>query len=120
MKLSEMTTGAACDCLLEIAVPVANIAEDESLVEVIRGFKADAENLTYIEIAAMVARKIIPLALKNHREDMFVILSALTGKTAAQIESQPITQTIMDARGIVDRDLIDFFTSSAPTAGSAS
>ena len=119
MKLSEMSTDRACDCMLALAEPVGNIVEDGKVAAAITDLMSQSDKITAAEAVGKAVRKILPLALREHRADVYQILAALTGKTTVEIAAQPIGQTISDAKGAFDRDLADFFQSSAATAQSA-
>lgn len=119
MKLSSMTTDQACDCMLALAEPVGNIVEDAKVSAALSEIFARNGEISKAELTGLALKKVLPLALREHRADVYQILSALTGKTVKEIGEQTIGQTIEDAKGVLDKDLADFFTSSAATAQSA-
>lgn len=111
MKLSEMNTVEMSKALCALAVPVGHLAED---AELMRGIaEAGKDNDTLGEKLGALLPKVIPALLDKHFEDTVLILSALTGKTPAAIRKQKGVQTIQDVRSCFDRDLLDFFKSSA-------
>ena len=60
--------------------------------------------------------KLAPALLKTHRDDLYAVVSALTGKTVAEIDAQKGLQTIKDIKESFDGELADFFKSAADTA----
>lgn len=63
--------------------------------------------------------RIVPLVMKDHREDVYGILSAVNGKSTEEIARQNVIKTSMQIRDICkDRELLEFFTSCAQQAAS--
>lgn len=61
--------------------------------------------------------EIIPVLLRNHRSDMYGILSVLNEKSAAEIAAQPVRDTIQQIQeAFQDVELLNFFKSSARQA----
>ena len=88
--------------------------EDEALLDAMRSFGETRERVpavAYTRLLALVA----PVLLGTHLQDTAEILSALTGKSAAEVLEQPGHVTIADMRGCLDKDLLDFFMPSAGT-----
>ena len=111
MKLSEMNTAQLAKALCTLSAPVGRLVED---VELMRGI-ADAGKgkETMGEKLGALLPKVIPALLDKHFDDVVLILSALTGKTAEAIRKQNGFETIKDVRSCFDGDLLDFFKSSA-------
>ena len=58
--------------------------------------------------------EVLPLLLKNHRADVYGILSVLNEKPVDEIRAQPVRDTIRQVReAFRDEDLLSFFRSSA-------
>lgn len=115
MKLSEMNTKQLAKALCELTQPVANIcgdAEVMSALAVVRDMQA-GKNVGCI---ADVIAKVMPVLLDKHYGDATAILSALTGKSREEIDRQSGMQTVTDIMTCMDGDVLNFFTSSAPTA----
>lgn len=110
MKLSEMNTKQLAEALCKIAEPVNEIVSSPDVAQVMQKLAGKEDN-SFRYIGKMVAL-IIPVALDKHRDATFRIISALSGKSVAEIEQQPGLQTIRDARDIFDAELISFFMSS--------
>lgn len=104
MKLSEMTTRQAAACMAELAVPVGNILKSDTIKAWYEDNKEEKANvIAFLSLA--------PLLLRDHYDDTAAIIAALSGKTKAELDEQPIGQTIADLTGCIDKDLISFFTS---------
>lgn len=111
MKLSEMNTVQLADALVRIAKPIERIGKDEEMnrqmAEAVERFREG--KLTTIEQRARMIGMYIPALLERHRADTLEILSALTGKSVAEIEAQPGVQTLKEAKACMDEDLMSFF-----------
>jgi hypothetical protein len=73
-----------------------------------------------VEAWAEILKRIVPLALKDHRGD--VVRDPVRDDREKRGGDRRAVRrpAISDAKGIFDKDLVDFFTSSAPMAESAS
>lgn len=115
MKISEMTTEQAFDCMCVITPYVANITADEKLLNILKDKIQIGKSVSKAEIMVFGAKKlaeIVPLVLKDHKQDVFDILAALNEKTPEEISKQNIIETMKQIRKCVtDEDLIDFFKS---------
>ncbi len=112
MRISELSTEELAPVLTDLAIPVSDIAMDESTVQTLRsisGKKTDIEQL------GAFVREIFPLLLKTHFESTCSIVAILTGKTLEQVKKQKGLQTIADAVGVFDSDFVDFFKSFVHT-----
>lgn len=122
MKLSELSTDAAASVLVSITPALSNILKDPDCREKI-GKKADLKDMSVIGIYAAGLEKIneiIPFLLQTHKADVYAVLAALNGTTAEKIAAQNILVTMRQARELYqDKDLIDFFKSSAATEPTA-
>ena len=122
MKLSQISTEKAADILCEITPYVANIATNEDLLAELRNAIDKEKANTRAELLLSGAEKItklIPILLRNCRDDLFGILGALNGKTAEEIGAQSFPATMNQVREIIqDKELLDFFRSCASSEGS--
>lgn len=118
MKLSEMTTEQSFQVITDILPYVMDIVGDEKLVREIKA-KADIpENATADEVRAIVSSMtktkvlvIVPMLLKDHRENIFYILARISGKTAEECKKQSILTTVKQILDICqDRELMAFFS----------
>ncbi len=114
MKLSELTTNRAADVLCEITPYIANLSGDKELLDALKN-KLGGEKKSVAEIYTYGAKKlaeIVPIVLKNHRKDVFGLLSVLNETTADAIAEQNILVTMGQIREAVrDKELVDFFRS---------
>lgn len=116
MKLNEMTTDQLADCLLTISEPAGRICNDAKVEGFFKRAKAHEKDRTMLAVYGDALSSALPALLKNHREDVYTILSALTGKTVPEIAAQNGVATIIEAKRLLDKDLTDFFTSFTATA----
>lgn len=113
MKLSEMSTQKAAQKMCDIAIPMANIAQDEKTAEAMRAFPMEKiKDMPMINLIGKAIALIVPLALRDHFEDLCEIVAAMTDKTAETVKSQKIIDTVTDVKNIVDGDIVHFFTSA--------
>ena len=121
MKISEISTERAMDVLCELTPYVTNIVTDETLVAELKEAIDFKEANTMAEKIALTAEKItkiIPIILKNRKNDVFGIVGVLNGKTIDEIAKQNIIVTMKQIRDIAkDRELLDFFKSCTDTEG---
>ena len=92
MKLSELTTDQAADVLCELTPYIANITGDKSLLDEL-GKKFDSKGKSVAELYTYAAKKcavLAPLLLKDHRADVFGILSVLNDTTAEAVAKQNV------------------------------
>ncbi len=121
MKLSELSTDRALDVLCELTPCIYNITSDKEVVDsVSKVIRADLKETSVYGQYLMIADRIVdvlPLLLKNHRADIYGILSTLNEKTVPEIASQPVRDTIRQAQEVFqDEDLLSFFRSSTRRA----
>lgn len=112
MKISMMSTEQAADALVRMAQPVANILDDKDVDPILQKF-SKSKNKSMTKIAADLIPKIVPLALKAHRDDVFEIVGALECVTADEVRKFPVLKTMAIIRDSFDKDLIDFFSYTA-------
>lgn len=120
MKLSELSTDKALDALCELTPYIDNIANDAEVVSTIgKVVKPDTELNRYGSSMLVMGRlsEFIPLLLKNHRDDLYGILSILNEKSKQEIAAQTVKETVGQLReAFQDEDLITFFKPSARQA----
>lgn len=114
MKISTLTTEQALDTLCVLTPYIANITGDKSLTDALSK-KLGKSKMSAAEVYTYGAQKIaalVPILLKDHREDVFGILSVLNGTTPEEIAKQNVLITINQIKEAVqDKDLVDFFKS---------
>lgn len=110
-----MGTTECLDVLCEITPYVSNIVSDQELFATV-GKGVDKRGTTDVGAAMLGVKRMfttIPLLLKNHREDMYSIISIVGGeKTVEEIAAQNIMVTLAQVRSLMrDKVLTDFFKS---------
>lgn len=114
MKLSELSTERAADVLCEITPYVASLTGDKALLDALKT-EVGAGGKSVAEVYTMGAKKIasiVPIVLKDHRQDVFGILAALNETDVETITRQNILKTILQIRELAkDKELADFFKS---------
>ena len=113
-KLSQLTTEQAADVLCELTPYIANITGDKSLLDELAN-KFDSKGKSAAELYTFAAHKyatLVPILLKDHREDVFGVLSVLNETELDKIAKQNIMETMKQVRGLFqDKELLDFFKS---------
>ena len=114
MKLSERTTESVIDIMCTVAPLAQNIIEDNNVWDVI-GKKVKKDGATVAQMyAGFVAQitTLVPVLLKNHKKDVFGILSALNDMSEEDISNQNILVTLKQIQDVFsDEVLVDFFKS---------
>lgn len=114
MKLSELTTERAADVLCELTPYIANITGDKALLDELSN-KFDSKGKSAAELYTFAARKyamLVPILLKEHREDVFGLLAVLNETEPEKIAKQSVMETIRQVRDLFqDKELLDFFKS---------
>lgn len=114
MKLSELTTERAADVLCELTPYIANITGDKALLDELAN-KFDSKGKSAAELYTFAAHKyatLVPILLKDHREDVFGVLSVLNETEPDKIAKQNIMETMKQVREVFqDKELLDFFKS---------
>lgn len=117
MKLSDLSTDRALDVLCELTPYIDRITNDKEVVSTIgKVVEPDAELNQYGSFMLIMGRlsEFVPLLLKNHRPDVYGILSILNEKSKEEIAYQPLGETIRQLReAFQDEDLMAFFKPSA-------
>ena len=114
MKLSELSTDRAADVLCELTPYIANITGDKALLDELAN-KFDSKGKSAAELYTFAAHKcaaLVPILLKDHREDVFGVLSVLNETELDKIAKQNIMETMKQVREVFrDKDMLDFFKS---------
>lgn len=117
MKLSEMSTRQAAECLADMTIAVDRIAKDAKVKEVFE--RASMAKKDY-EQKLLLMTELPPLLLRRHLNDVAQIISVLTGNLLEDVLDQPVKQTIQDIVSSMDMELVDFFKSSDASEQGAS
>lgn len=111
---SELGTGEALDVTLEIAQPISNLIEDEALVAEIRKTlpKGATNRIAVMHFGLTKVVKLLPIVLKDHRGDVYAILSPFNGLTVEEIDKQNFLITCKQVADLLnDKGFTDFFKS---------
>lgn len=111
---SELSTDEALEVVLQIAQPITNLIDDEALVKEMQKAMPKGE-MTRIAMQRFGLAKIVKLlniALKQHREDVYAILAPFNGLTVEEIGKQNFLITCKQVYALVnDKGFVDFFKS---------
>lgn len=111
---SELSTDEALEVVLQIAQPITNLIDDEALVKEMQKAMPKGKT-TRIEMQRFGLAKIVKLlniALKQHREDVYAILAPFNGLTVEEIGEQNFLITCKQAADLLnDKGFVDFFKS---------
>lgn len=115
MKISEMTNDQACDAIVRLTTPVANITDDPKLEPMLKELanNESKSGVSNLKLISSMLPKFVPLMLKDHKADLYEIISILSGKAKAEIGKMKLTETISILKESIDEDLISFFRSSS-------
>lgn len=111
---SELGTDEALDVTLEIAQPISNLIEDEKLVAELRRTlpKGATNRIAVMHFGLTKVVKLLPIVLKDHRTDVFAILSPFNGLTVEEIGQQNFLVTCKQVADMLnDKGFVDFFKS---------
>lgn len=115
-KLSDLSTDECLNVLCEITPFVSNIVSDEEIMDAI-GKAAEKKGMTAIGVMMTGVGRIAraaPMLLKNHRNDVYEILSILGEMTVEEVAAQNTMVTLAQIRVVCkDKVLLDFFKSWA-------
>ena len=104
-----MRTEDAIDKLCDIAPIIADIGEkaknDQEFKNFMAGYNKAKDNRMFV-------LRVLPVLVKNYKEDMYSILSIWTEKPIDEIKEQPLGVTIKEMKAIFDDEDIRAFFSS--------
>lgn len=114
MRFSQLNTDQAADVLCELTPYIANITGDKKLLdELAKKFDMKRKSTAELYVfATQKIAKILPVVLKDHKEDIFGILAVLNDTTPEAVSKQSVLTTIKQARDVLaDKELLNFFKS---------
>lgn len=107
MKLSDMTTAQAFECMARMAPHVAAIERDPEVAAArARLIERGREEATLGEIIDEVT----PVILDRHREAVYGLVGALEGKAPGEIAAQPFGATARAMRAGMTQEFFDFLS----------
>ena len=119
MKLNEISTDRALDILCDLTVPITTIAEDKELMKAMlerttvdNEISKDERKVLGLMQVAKNAKVLVPKLLKEHRQEVYEILSIVNEKDIEEIRSQSPIMTISQIKELLqDEELTSFFSS---------
>ena len=111
---SELSTDEALEVVLQIAQPITNLIDDEALVKEMQKAmpKGETTRIAMQRFGLAKIVKLLNIALKQHREDVYAILAPFNGLTAEEIGKQNFLITCKQAADLLnDKGFVDFFKS---------
>lgn len=111
MKLSLMNNEQATNFLIRTSQPIANIMEDEAVVDLFNQVK-DSKGMILSKLIANLLPKVVAVALKSHKKDVFEIVGAFAEKSAKEVGEMNFLTTLNILKESVDKDFLDFFNLS--------
>lgn len=125
MKLADLNTDRALDVFCELTPYAANIMGDKKIIAALEsampkkpedaseGAESASSFSTGVQMMGSLAN-MAPILLKEHRPDVYGILSVMNECSVDQIAAQKLTETIKQLREVFrDTELLAFFRSSA-------
>ena len=114
MKISEMTNDQACEAIIRISGALANIFEDEGASALSEDIdKIGKGEITLTSAMSTVIPRFVTFGIKNHKDDLYEFVGALTGKNIAEVANMNFIETINTVRDSWDEVASGFFTSTA-------
>ena len=111
---SELSTDEALEVVLQIAQPITNLIDDEALVKEMQKAmpKGETTRITMQRFGLSKIVKLLNIALKQHREDVYAILAPFNGLTLEEIGKQNFLITCKQVADLLnDKAFDDFFKS---------
>lgn len=111
---SELSTDEALEVVLQIAQPITNLIDDEALLKEMQKAmpKGETTRIAMQRFGLAKIVKLLNIALKQHREDVYAILAPFNGLTVEEIGKQNFLITCKQAADLLnDKGFVDFFKS---------
>ena len=111
---SELSTDEALEVVLQIAQPITNLIDDEALVKEMRKAmpKGETTRIAMQRFGLAKIVKLLNIALKQHREDVYAVLAPFNGLTVEEIGKQNFLITCKQVAALLnDKGFVDFFKS---------
>lgn len=106
-----MTTDVAIEKLCALAPIIADTAErlakDKEFLAFMQKYNKQRTNKIF-------ALNILPILLKNYREEIYKVLAIWGDKTVEEVKAQSVSVTISEVKSLIsDEDVRAFFSSSS-------
>jgi hypothetical protein len=111
---SELSTDEALEVVLQIAQPITNLIDDEALVKEMQKTmpKGETTRIAMQRFGLAKIVKLLNIALKQHREDVYAILAPFNGLTVEETGKQNFLITCKQVADLLnDKNFVDFFKS---------
>lgn len=111
---SELSTDEALEVVVQIAQPITNLIDDEALVKEMQKTmpKGETTRIAMQRFGLAKIVKLLNIALKQHREDVYEILAPFNGLTVEEIGKQNFLVTCKQVADLLnDKGFVDFFKS---------
>lgn len=111
---SELSTDEALEVVLQIAQPITNLIDDEALVKEMQKTmpKGETTRIAMQRFGLAKIVKLLNIALKQHREDVYAILAPFNGLTVEETGKQNFLITCKQVADLLnDKGFVDFFKS---------
>lgn len=111
---SELSTDEALEVVLQIAQPITNLIDDEALVKEMQKAmpKGETTRIAMQRFGLAKIVKLLNIALKQHREDVYGILAPFNGLTVEETGKQNFLITCKQVADLLnDKGFVDFFKS---------
>ncbi len=115
MKLSEMSNEQCMEKVVEITPYLGAIIEDERILNIyydridIDGMDEKTGKIKGIAKGVNNFTKLVPILLKEHKEDIYNVLAIVNDKTVEEIKEQNALLTIKQLKELwSDKELINF------------
>ena len=113
--LSAMTTDEACDAMCIAAPALQAMADDENLVKEMQVVlpAGDHSRMDIYRFGISRIAVFVPIVLKEHRADLYTVLSPFNGVPADECGKQPLMKTLEQVKALLnDKDFVNFFKSA--------
>ena len=105
MKLSDMSTEKAFECMARMVPYVVEIENDPAIAEAKRKMTEKSGEVTNGDFML----EIYPLLMRDHLDALCGIIAAMEGKTAGEVKAQPYKETFAAIKAGFTKELFDFF-----------
>ena len=112
MKISEMNNEQAADAMIKLAEPISHLMEDEATMNLLREMQNGQKGEGGVAYFGRMLPKIVPFLMKDHKNDVFAIVAALTLRPVSAVGKMNFMQTVREIRESIDEDFLGFFTQS--------
>ena len=113
MKISQMTNDEAGRALIALAAPIGRICDDEEAVALVTDYRRNVRGKPMFYVVGRILPRLVAHLFEHHKQDLYSIISILSGKNIDEISGMKLTETVTVLRESYDDVLKSFFVSSA-------